>query len=169
MKVVVNATPLIALAILQYLELLPQLFEEVFVPPIVFQEVAIQGANRPGRANIASQTQMIIQAPKANSTIEPLLLGLDAGEFQVILLGLELQADWVLIDEGLGRRVALSLGLPVKGTLGILLVGVRAGLISKVEAKESVQELVKNGLRLSFQLIGMFESELDKFDEGGVN
>jgi predicted nucleic acid-binding protein len=60
MKVVVNATPLIALAILQYLELLPQLFEEVFVPPIVFQEVAIQGANRPGRANIASQTQMII-------------------------------------------------------------------------------------------------------------
>ena len=112
MKVVVNATPLIALAILQYLELLPQLFEEVFVPPIVFQEVAIQGANRPGRANIASQTQMIIQAPKANSTIEPLLLGLDAGEFQVILLGLELQADWVLIDEGLGRRVAL--GLPVK-------------------------------------------------------
>ena len=42
MKVVVNATPLTALAILQYLELLPQLFEEVFVPPIVFQKVAIQ-------------------------------------------------------------------------------------------------------------------------------
>ena len=37
MKVVVNATPLIALATLQYLELLPQLFEEVFVPPIVFE------------------------------------------------------------------------------------------------------------------------------------
>ena len=37
-----------------------------------------------------------------------------------------LQADWVLIDEGLGRRVAL--GLPVKGTLGILLVAVRASL-----------------------------------------
>ena len=42
MKVLVNATPLTALAILQYLELLPQLFEEVFDPPIVFQEVAIQ-------------------------------------------------------------------------------------------------------------------------------
>lgn len=80
----------------------------------------------------------------------------------MILLGRELQADWVLIDERLGRRVALSLGLPVKGTLGILLVAFRAGLISKVEAKESVQELVKNGLRLSSQLIAMFESELDK-------
>lgn len=163
MKVVVNATPLIALAILQRLELLPQLFEEVFVPPIVFQEVAIQGANRPGRANIVSQTQMIVQAPEANATIEPLLMGLDAGEFQVILLGHELQADWVLIDERLGRRVALSLGLEVKGTLGILLIAFHAGLISKVEAKESVQELVKNGLRLGSKLIGMFESELDKF------
>lgn len=163
MKVVVNATPLVALAILQRLELLPQLFKEVFVPPIVFQEVAIQGANRPGRANIVSQTKMIIQTPEANSTVEPLLLGLDAGEFQVILLGRELQADWVLIDERLGRRVALSLGLPVKGTLGILLVAFRGGLISKVEAKESVQELVKYGFRLGSQLIGMFESELDRF------
>ncbi|MDY7005649.1 MAG: hypothetical protein SWX82_17380 [Cyanobacteriota bacterium] len=52
MKVVVNATPIIALAILQRLELLPQLFEEVFVPPIVFQEVAIQGANQPGRVQL---------------------------------------------------------------------------------------------------------------------
>jgi predicted nucleic acid-binding protein len=163
MKVVVNATPLIALAILQRLELLPQLFEEVFVPPIVFQEVAVRGANRPGRANIVSQTRMIVRAPEANATIEPLLMGLDAGEFQVILLGRELQADWVLIDERLGRRVALSLGLPVKGTLGILLVAVRAGLISKVEAKESAQELLENGLRLSSQLIEMFESELDRF------
>lgn len=50
MKVVVNATPLIALAILQRLELLPQLFDEVFVPPIVFQEVVIQGINQSGRA-----------------------------------------------------------------------------------------------------------------------
>jgi predicted nucleic acid-binding protein len=145
------------------LELLPQLFEEVFVPPIVFQEVAVRGANRPGRANIVSQTRMIVRAPEANATIEPLLMGLDAGEFQVILLGRELQADWVLIDERLGRRVALSLGLPVKGTLGILLVAVRAGLISKVEAKESAQELLENGLRLSSQLIEMFESELDRF------
>ena len=46
MKVVVDATPLTALAILQYLELLPQLFEEVFVPrlsdvlvPCSFMEV----------------------------------------------------------------------------------------------------------------------------------
>ncbi|MEB3342428.1 DUF3368 domain-containing protein [Okeania sp.] len=58
----------------------------------------------------------------------------------------------------MGRRVALNLGLPVKGTLGVLLVAFHAGMISKIEAKESVQELVRNGLRLSSQLIEMFAS-----------
>ena len=42
MKVVVNATPLITLAILEYLELLPQLFEEVFVPLIQMFESEIE-------------------------------------------------------------------------------------------------------------------------------
>ena len=162
MKVVVNATPLIALAILERLELLPQLFEQVFVPPIVYQEVAIQGAEYPGRANMIAQTGMIVQAPQGTSSIEPLLLGLDAGEFQVMLLGRELQADWVLIDERLGRRVALSLGLPLKGTLGVLLIAVGAGLMTKMEAKESVSDLLNNGIRLSSQLIRMFELELEQ-------
>jgi predicted nucleic acid-binding protein len=162
MKVVVNATPLIALTILEHLELLPQLFEEVFVPPDVYQEVVIQGSDYPGRANIMIQTGMIIQAPQVTSSIEPLLLGLDAGEFQVIMLGRELQADWLLIDERLGRRVALSLGLPVKGTLGVLLTAAGAGLITKQEARESVSNLLKNGIRLGSQLIRMFESELEK-------
>jgi predicted nucleic acid-binding protein len=73
MKVVVNATPLIALAILERLELLPQLFEQVFVPPIVYREVAIQGAEYPGRANMIAETGMIVQAPQVTSSIEPLL------------------------------------------------------------------------------------------------
>ncbi|MEB3277603.1 MAG: DUF3368 domain-containing protein [Lyngbya sp.] len=80
----------------------------------------------------------------------------------MILLGRELQADWVLIDERLGRRVALSLGLPVKGTLGVLLVAVGAGLMTKMEAQESVSDLLQNGIRLGSQLIRMFESELEK-------
>lgn len=48
--------------------------------------------------------------------IEPLLLGLDAGELEVLLLARQIEPDWVIIDERLARRVAFAMGLPVKGT-----------------------------------------------------
>jgi predicted nucleic acid-binding protein len=54
-KVVVNATPLIALSLVNQLELLlNQLFDEVLVPPAVYHEVVIQGAGQPGASELAS-------------------------------------------------------------------------------------------------------------------
>ena len=41
MKVVVNATPLIALSLVERLDLLPQMFSEVLVPSAVYEEVAV--------------------------------------------------------------------------------------------------------------------------------
>jgi len=46
---------------------------------------------------------------------------LDKGESEAIALALQAQADWTLLDEKEGRRVAKSLGLRVTGVLGILL------------------------------------------------
>lgn len=88
-------------------------------------------------------------APRATSTIEPLLLGLDEGEMQVLLLGRELQPDWVLIDEKLGRRVANAMNLRVKGTLGILLAAVLADLLSQEEALEALQILLDHKIRIA--------------------
>jgi predicted nucleic acid-binding protein len=48
MRVVVNATPLIALALLDRLELLRQMFDEILVPAAVYEEVVVKGAGRPG-------------------------------------------------------------------------------------------------------------------------
>ena len=53
MKAIVNATPLIALALLGRLDLLRQMFDEVIVPATVYQEVAVEGTGRPGAAAIA--------------------------------------------------------------------------------------------------------------------
>jgi len=48
MTVVVNATPLIALAILNRLDILRQMFSEVIVPTAVYEEVVAQGSGRVG-------------------------------------------------------------------------------------------------------------------------
>ena len=95
-----------------------------------------------------------------NRIIEPLLLGLDKGELQVLLLAQELQADWVIIDERLGRRIARAMNLPVKGTVGIMLAACHAGLVSNIQALEAVQQLSKQGIRISSQVIAWFETEL---------
>lgn len=56
-------------------------------------------------------------------------MGLDTGELQVLLLPQEVYADWVIIDERLGRRMARVMNLPVKGTVGIMLAACQAGLL----------------------------------------
>lgn len=54
-------------------------------------------------------------SPQAAPTNGPMLLGLDVGEMDVLLLAREQRQDWVLIDERLGRRVARAMGLPANG------------------------------------------------------
>jgi predicted nucleic acid-binding protein len=46
---------------------------------------------------------------------------------------LQEKADWLLIDERVGRRFAQQVGLKVKGTLGVLLEGVRRGRIDDLQ------------------------------------
>ncbi|WP_456324023.1 DUF3368 domain-containing protein, partial [Desulfonauticus submarinus] len=59
----------------------------------------------------------------------------------------------VLIDEKAGRKVAKALGLKVKGTLGLLLLAYRKGIINKTEAENILGKLEKSFLRISPNLI----------------
>jgi len=162
MKDVVNATPLIGLSLINRLELLPALFEDIVVPRSVYEEVAGQGVSRVGATELANADWIQVEEPSESTTIEPLLLGLDIGELQVLLLARELQPDWVLVDERLGRRVARALQLPVKGTVGVLLAAFHANLLGKTEALDAVQQLRENGFRISPTVIAWFERELEQ-------
>ena len=77
MSVIINATPLIALAVVDQLELLPQIFGDVLVPTTVYNEVVSQGLERPGAQIIARVDWLQSISPRTTSSVEPLLLGLD--------------------------------------------------------------------------------------------
>lgn len=162
MRAIVNATPLISLALLDRLDILRALFDQVIVPTAVYDEVVTNALGRPGAVLIRCADWLQVMTPSAVPTIEPMLLGLDTGETQVLLLAREMNPDWVLIDERLARRVAHSMDLPVKGTLGILLAGVLAGQLSKEEALDSMERLVQNGIRIAPQWQAWLRKELDK-------
>lgn len=162
MKVIVNATPLISLALIDRLHLLKDIFAEVIVPAAVYDEVVIQGAGKSGADAIARLTWLTIVQLDTQPGIEPQLFGLDAGEMEVLLLAQQIKPDWVLIDERLGRRVAMAMGLPVKGTLGLLLTAALAGLIPKEEVLDDLQKMLKSGIRISPRWQRWLQTELDK-------
>lgn len=88
-------------------------------------------------------------------------MGLDIGEQDVILLGQELKADWLVIDERLGRKIAQAMGFQVKGTLGLLLVACQLGILSKQDAAQTVDTLSSSSIRLSPRLLAWFKGQLD--------
>jgi len=160
MKAVVNATPLISLALLGRLSLLNEMFDEVVVPRADHEEVVQGGAGKPGADALAEADWLKVVSVDVSITIEPLLLGLDAGELEVLLLARQIEPDWVIIDERLARRVAFAMGLPVKGTLGILLAAVLAGLLSRQEALDDLRRLVDRGIRIAPRWQQWFRTEL---------
>jgi predicted nucleic acid-binding protein len=58
---------------------------------------------------------------------------LGPGETEAISLALDISVDWIVLDDEPARRLAESLGLPVIGTLGLLLLAKRRRIIDTVK------------------------------------
>ena len=65
---------------------------------------------------------------------DPAWQALDIGEREALALARTLSADLVLMDERAGVAVARQLGLAATGTLGVLDLGARRGLIDLADA-----------------------------------
>jgi predicted nucleic acid-binding protein len=145
-KVVVNATPIIALALVGRLNLLQLLYDEVIVPPAVRDEVLAGGPGAVGTAQMRQATwirTVALQDPQRAD----LLSDLDRGEAEVLSLAQEMGADLVIIDERLARRHAKRIGLRLTGTLGVLLKAKSLGFVPAVEPL--IDQLREGGIHLS--------------------
>ena len=117
MLVVADSSPLIALINIGHIDILPQLFGTVIIPPAVGGELRDERRASAIRSFIGSSPAWLIE--RTPKTIESFPL-LDAGEVAAINLALEIKADLLLIDESLGRRTAAARGIPIAGTIGII-------------------------------------------------
>jgi len=75
---------------------------------------------------------------------------LHRGEREAILLAETLQADVLLIDEQIGRTIALGRNLPFSGTLGVLERADRMQLLS--DFPQVLQELKTSGFFIADRL-----------------
>ena len=164
--VVTDSSPLIGLAIVDGLAWFPKLFDVVFLPESVKQEVL------PGKA--ARGEQAIAQAIAAGwlkvwpETIAPQLeIDLDTGETDCINLGLS-QVDGVLMimDERAGRAVAKEKGLRVIGTAAIIGLAKKQGLIPS--ARVVFEVLHASDFRISAAVINQVLVSVNEMIHPGV-
>jgi predicted nucleic acid-binding protein len=130
MKAVSNTTPLRYLIAIEQEHLLGQLFEKVFVPVGVHEELTDLRAPETVRDRVLSMPAWfeVRTVQETQATTFPVTL--HRGERQAILLAEALRADVLLIDERIGRTIALSRNLPLSGTLGVLERADAMGLVS---------------------------------------
>ena len=148
--VVCNCGPLIALAGVNQLSLLSRLFNQIWVPAVVHQELT--GSRRFANARtLFEQPWLQIRNP-LGSCDAFLAAQLDPGEAAVITLARQLADTEVLIDERKARRVAERVyGLHILGTGGLLLRAKAAGLVPGVQPLLTAMR--KNGYHLSDRLL----------------
>jgi predicted nucleic acid-binding protein len=148
--IVCDAGPLIALAIVDQLHLLPALYQSILVPEAVWREVVDSGFGRAGATALRNAPWIeVIPSIPVDAFLEA---ELGRGESQVIALGLARRATLVLIDELLARRVADQVyGLRVRGSAGILVQAKKAGIIA--DLRPLLHAMKKRGYYLSERLI----------------
>lgn len=129
--VIVNTTPIIALALIGKLKLLQQLYGEVVIPPAVWAEINAGGPGSVGVGELQAATY-IRTVSLSDPRRADLLSDLDRGEAEVLALAQEMDADLVIIDERLARRHAKRLGLALTGVLGVLLKAKERGFVPAI-------------------------------------
>ena len=97
LRVVSNASPLISLANIRLLRLLPDLFDEVHIPAAVRAEITSPGA--PAIVSLSAATWLQRHAVQNIHLVKSLQEELDQGEAEAIALALELSANLILLDE----------------------------------------------------------------------
>jgi len=153
--IISNSSPLMYLAKIKRLNLLETLFKKIVIPEEVYEEV-VEGKQEYLDSLVIERTVndrwIKIKEIKIEREIEKFASEIHPGEIAVISLSKKLKPSLVLIDDATARTIAESFGFNVKGTLYVLLKAYKRKLINKNELKDSINQLIFSGFRISQEL-----------------
>ena len=159
-SVVSDTTALIILGKLNRFDLLKNIFNKVYIPKSVFDELSQKDDGI--YKIIEKQTLFCIKEVTDIESFKLLYGVLDSGESEAIVLSKELQMI-LLIDEKKGRIIAKNMGLEIIGLLGLILLNVKKEYISKKSAIEILKKIENLNFRISTRLYEQFLDKLKKF------
>jgi predicted nucleic acid-binding protein len=127
MILIADSSALIALAIVDQLDVLEKLFGEVYVPRAVYDEISKTNKAESRKLSAYCNDKVVDIQSRADFNVS-----LGRGESEAIVLYAELEADFLLCDDKKAKKFARSFGLNVIGSLGILLKAKEAKLIDRL-------------------------------------
>jgi len=113
--------------------------------------VVVTGGNRPGAEEIDQAKWVRKIKVKDRTAVNLLVSEFGQGESEVLILGNELKADWLILDDARARAAAISAGYRIIGLAGILLLAKQRNLIEDI--KPLFDELVDKNFRLSDKIM----------------
>lgn len=143
---VVNASPLISLAKISQVNLIIELCSEAIIPSGVVEEINSGTDDDPAKIWLRNKGNFLIGQI---NTVHPLIATWDLG------LGESHVLSWIyqnpgyeaILDDRAAKNAATALGVPVRGTLGVILLAKREGRVES--AKVLFEQLVQVGFRVS--------------------
>jgi len=145
MIIVSDTSPIIALVMCDKLDLLDKLFNRVYIPQAVFNELIVPNKQKVNEITEWAKSRTV--TVKNTSAITAFSLNLDPGESEAISLYLETGADYLLIDDKKGRIIAAKNGVRIIGTIGVLLLAKQKGVLTAV--KPTLDILMQTDFRIS--------------------
>lgn len=145
-SVAVNASPIICLCKSGLSEILPALFTNIIVPAAVHKEIT-------AKDDIAEACRLFFNHNHVKIEREIVIPAsviswdLGEGESEVLSYTLSHPGFWAVIDDREARKCALTLGCRCLGTVGVILLAKRRGVVSS--AKENLVKLQNAGLWLA--------------------
>ncbi|WGV27271.1 DUF3368 domain-containing protein [Halotia branconii] len=145
-----NTSPLIVLTKINQVNLLFELCDQVIIPSGVVQEICIAPDNDPAKLWILNAGTSYIQDVEQ---VDPVIAawGLGLGESHVLSWIYHHPGSEAILDDRVAKTAALALEIPVRGTLGVILLAKREGKVPA--ARPIFTQLVKVGFRVSTQVV----------------
>lgn len=162
MIVIADTAPIISLLKINRLNLLKELFEIVFIPEAVYDELT-NNKKYELEAQTIINSDFIHKKEISDNEAAYILedtVSLDKGESEAIILFRELKAQLLLIDERRGREVAEKFKIPISGTIGILLKALEKNLLTNQQIFEYLDTLQQENRRFSSKLINLVRKHL---------
>lgn len=146
----VDTSPLIFLSRAGWIHLLRLESPSLVVPEPVARELQARGLNDPATQALNELSWLrVVASPSVPAHVGAFRLG--PGESAVLAWCLAHRPAVAVLDDLAGRKAAESLGIPVRGTLGLVLLAKKRGVVTA--ARPILEDLVRAGMFLSTKVL----------------